>query len=118
MDIRQVGDLNAPGVPDGPEDRLPVVPPHSADLEVVGWAEGTSRGRMGRLGRGRRIRWSRRRTPGGVSMTIIEGVSSALLSTWRAAAWSTVRACAQVPLRDQWRNCDQARVQGPNDAGR
>lgn len=71
-----VGDLNAPGVPDGPEDRLPVVPPHSADLEVVGWAEGTGRGRLGRLGRGRRIRWSRRRTPGGVSMTIIEGVSS------------------------------------------
>ena len=61
-----VGKLNAPGVPDGPEDRLPVVPPHSADLEVVGWAEGTSRGRTGRLGRGRRIRWSRRRTRWGV----------------------------------------------------
>ena len=51
-------------------------------------------------------------------MTTIEGVSSALPSSWRAAACSTVRARAQVPLRDQRRNCDQTRVHGPNDDGR
>ena len=39
-------------------------------------------------------------------------------SASRAASCSTVRARAQVPLRDQRRNCDHTRVQGPNDSGR
>ena len=51
-------------------------------------------------------------------MTTIEGVSSALPSCRRATACNTVNACAQVPLRDQRRNCDQTRVHGPNDSGR
>ena len=51
-------------------------------------------------------------------MTTIDGVSSARPSASRAAACSTVSALAQVPLRDQRRNCDQTRVQGPNDSGR
>jgi hypothetical protein len=51
-------------------------------------------------------------------MTTIEGVSSTLPSSRRAAACNNVRARAQLPLRDQRRNCDQTRVHGPNDAGR
>jgi hypothetical protein len=51
-------------------------------------------------------------------MTSIDGVASARASAWRAAACSTVSARAQVPLRDQRRNCDHTRVQGPNDSGR
>jgi hypothetical protein len=41
-----VGDLSAPGVPDGAEDRLLVVPPHPAHFEVVVPTEraGISRG--------------------------------------------------------------------------
>jgi hypothetical protein len=40
-----VGDLDPPGVPDGAEDRLLVVPPHSADLKVVVAAESAGGGR-------------------------------------------------------------------------
>jgi len=47
-----------------------------------------------------------------VSMTTIDGVASARPSASRAAAWSTVSARAQVPLRDHRRNCDQTRVHG------
>ena len=32
-----MGDLHAPGVPDGAEDRLLVVPPHPAHFEVESW---------------------------------------------------------------------------------
>ncbi len=41
-----VGDLHAPGVPDGAEDRLLVVPPHPTHFEVVVPTEraGSSRG--------------------------------------------------------------------------
>lgn len=39
-----MGDLDAPGVPDGAEDRLLVVPPDSADLKVVIAAESTGCG--------------------------------------------------------------------------
>jgi hypothetical protein len=53
-----------------------------------------------------------------VSMTTIDGVASARPSASRAAACSTVSARVQVPLRDQRRNCDHTRVQGPNDSGR
>ena len=42
-----MGDLDAPGVPDGPEDRLLVVPPDPADLDVAVAAEGA--GRSGRV---------------------------------------------------------------------
>ena len=51
-------------------------------------------------------------------MTTIDGVASVRPSASRAAACSTVSARAQVPLRDQRRNCDHTRVQGPNDSGR
>lgn len=40
-----VGDLDAPGMPDGTEDRLLVVPPDSAHLEVVVPAERAGGGR-------------------------------------------------------------------------
>jgi len=46
------------------------------------------------------------------SKTTIDGVSSARPSASQAAACSTVSARAQVPLPDQRRNCDHARVQG------
>jgi hypothetical protein len=49
-----------------------------------------------------------------MSLTI-EGSDEAAV---RAAAWRTFSACAQVPLRDQRRNCDQTRVHDPNDCGR
>ena len=39
-----MGDLHAPSVPDGAEDRLLVVPPHPADLKVVVPAERAPRG--------------------------------------------------------------------------
>jgi hypothetical protein len=51
-------------------------------------------------------------------MTTIEGVAAVRPSASRAALCSTVSARAQVPLRDQRRNCDHTRVQGPNDSGR
>jgi hypothetical protein len=51
-------------------------------------------------------------------MTTIDGVASGRPSASRAAKCNTVRARAQVPLRDQRRNCDHTRVQGPNDSGR
>ena len=51
-------------------------------------------------------------------MTTIDGVESARPSASRAAACRTVSARAQVPLRDQRRNCDHTRVHGPNDSGR
>lgn len=39
-----MGDLNTPGVPDGTEDRLLVVPSHPADFEVVMPAKPAPRG--------------------------------------------------------------------------
>ena len=51
-------------------------------------------------------------------MTTIDGVASMRPSASRAAACSTVSARAQVPLRDQRRNCDHTLVQDPNDSGR
>lgn len=36
-----MGDLDAPGVLDGPEDRLLVVPPHPAHLDGVVQVEGS-----------------------------------------------------------------------------
>jgi hypothetical protein len=44
--MRAVGDLDTPGVPDGPEGGLLVVPPDPADLDVVVATE--SAGRSGR----------------------------------------------------------------------
>ena len=52
-----------------------------------------------------------------VSMTTIDGVASARPPASRAAAYNTVNARVQVPLRDQRRNCDHTRVHGPNDSG-
>jgi hypothetical protein len=51
-------------------------------------------------------------------MTTIDGVGSTRASASRAASCSAVSARAQVPLRDQRRNCDHTRVHGPNDSGR
>ena len=51
-------------------------------------------------------------------MTTIDGVASARPSPSQAAACSAVSARVQVPLRDQRRDCDHTRVQGPNDSGR
>ena len=52
-------------------------------------------------------------------MTTIEGVAAVRPSASRAALCSTVSARAQVPLRDQRRNCDHTQgVQGPKDSGR
>ena len=51
-------------------------------------------------------------------MTTIDGVASTRPPASRAAAYNTVNARVQVPLRDQRRNCDHTRVQGPNDSGR
>lgn len=42
-------------------------------------------------------------------MTTIEGVSAALPSCRRAAAYNTVKACAHVPFA-------HTRVHGPNDS--
>jgi hypothetical protein len=53
-----------------------------------------------------------------VSMTTIDGVSSARPPASRAAACNTVRARDQVPFRDQRRDWDHTRVHGPNDFGR
>ena len=53
-----------------------------------------------------------------VSMTTIDGLASVRPSASRAAACSTVSARAQVPFRDQRRNCDHTRVQRPNDSGK
>jgi hypothetical protein len=51
-------------------------------------------------------------------MTTIDGVAPARPPASRTAWCSTVNAPAQVPLRDQRRNWDHTRVQGPNDSGR
>ena len=49
-------------------------------------------------------------------MTTIDGVAS--VRPRPPPARNTVSARAQVPLRDQRRNCDQPRVHGPNHSGR
>ena len=51
------------------------------------------------------------------SMTTIDGCASRS-ATRRTCSCNTATRVAQVPLRDQRRNCDHTRVHGPNDSGR
>jgi hypothetical protein len=53
-----------------------------------------------------------------VSMTTRDGSVSARPSSVRACACNPASARAQVPFAAQRRNCDHARVHGPNSAGR
>ena len=99
-----MGNLDAPGVTDGTEDRLLVVPPDPVHLEPkVSTGEAAVRGAAGQVGVDEDHRG---RLPG----------PSALVAGRRVQQREGLRP--QVPLRDQRRSCDQTRVHEPNDAGR